>query len=361
VLLPLIFHTLSLSWELYVLFWNLLFASFIVYIVKGAIFMSMNGIDISRWQAGIDLAAVPCEFVVIKATEGTTYVNPYCDQHFQQGAKLGKKLGVYHFAGGGDAAAEAEYFVRNVRGYIKKAMLALDFELQDMADGAAWSKQWLDRVYALTGVKPLIYMSNYLVNNLDWSAVASFGYPLWNAYYYAYGIPMGYNPDAPLPERLGAWGKALLYQYTSEGILAGYSGDLDLDVFYGDPGDWDSYARGDGDSEASEEPPSPQPPVTYRIRPGDTLSGIAARYGTTAAVLAQLNGIANPNRIYAGQVIRIPAGASGSVQPAYYVVRRGDTLSGIAYRFNTTYQRLMQLNGIRNPNLIYAGQRLRIY
>ena len=39
--------------------------------------MSMNGIDISRWQAGINLAAVPCEFVVIKATEGTTYVNPY--------------------------------------------------------------------------------------------------------------------------------------------------------------------------------------------------------------------------------------------------------------------------------------------
>ena len=56
--------------------------------------MSMNGIDISRWQAGINLAAVPCEFVVIKATEGTTYVNPYCDQHFRQAAELGKKLGV---------------------------------------------------------------------------------------------------------------------------------------------------------------------------------------------------------------------------------------------------------------------------
>ena len=324
--------------------------------------MSMNGIDISRWQSGIDLGAVPCEFVVIKATEGTTYVNPYCDRHFQQAAKLGKKLGVYHFAGGKDAAAEAEYFVKNVRGYIKKAVLVLDFEIQDMGNGAVWSKQWLDRVYELTKVKPLIYMSNYLANHLDWSAVANGGYPLWNAYYYAYGTPMGYNPDAPLPERLGAWGKALLYQYTSEGRLPGYDGYLDLDVFYGEPRDWDRYAGKESETPDPPKPdPTPQPTVAYRVRPGDTLSKIAGRYGTTAAVLAQLNGIANPNLIYAGQVIRIPVGSTHPVEPTYYVVRRGDTLSGIAKRFGTTFQRLMQINGIRNPNLIYAGQRLRIH
>lgn len=323
--------------------------------------MSMNGIDISRWQAGIDLAAVPCEFVVIKATEGTTYVNPYCDRHFSQAAGLGKKLGVYHFAAGGNAAAEADYFVRNIRGYIGQAMLVLDFEQQNMTDGAAWSKQWLDRVYELTKVRPVIYMSNYMANHLDWSNVAKAGYPLWNAYYFAYGTPMGYDPDAPLPERLGAWGKALLYQYTSEGRLAGYSGHLDLDVFYGDPGDWDLQARAGGTVDPAPRPdPAPQPTMTYRVRPGDTLSGIAGRYGTTAAVLAQLNGIANPNLIYAGQVIRIPVGPVHPVEPTYYVVRRGDTLGGIAKRFGTTYQRLAQLNGIRNPNLIYVGQRLRI-
>lgn len=328
--------------------------------------MSMNGIDISRWQAGINLAAVPCEFVVIKATEGTTYVNPYCDQHFRQAAELGKKLGVYHFAGGGDAAAEAEYFVRNIRGYIGSVILALDFEIQNMGSGAAWSKRWLDRVYEETRVKPVIYMSNYLANHLDWSAVAAAGYPLWNAYYYAYGTPMGYNSDAPLPESLGPWGKALVYQYTSEGRLPGYNGYLDLDVFYGAPDDWDHYVREDGAAEPRPQPDptpptNPQPTFTYRIQPGDTLSKIAVRYGTTAAALAQLNGIANPNRIYAGQALRIPAGSSNSQQPTYYVVRRKDTLSGIARRFGTTYQRLMQLNGIRNPNLIYAGQRLRIH
>ena len=54
--------------------------------------MSMNGIDISSWQSGIDLAKVPCDFVIIKATEGLTYVNPDCDRAYQQGLKLGKKL-----------------------------------------------------------------------------------------------------------------------------------------------------------------------------------------------------------------------------------------------------------------------------
>ncbi len=328
--------------------------------------MSMNGIDISSWQRGIDLAAVPCEFVIVKATEGTSYLNPYCGENLRQAEGLGKKLGVYHFAGGGNPDAEAEYFAANVKNCIGKAILVLDWEIQDAQNGPEWAKRWLDRVYEITKVKPMIYMSNYLVNHLDWSAVASSGYRLWNAYYYNYGTPMGYNAEAPLPEKLGAWGKAALYQYTSEGKLSGYNGYLDLDVFYGNAGEWDAYARVEGmpgpdpKPEPDPEPtPEPQPTITYTVRRGDTLSGIASRFGTTYQRLAQLNGISNPNRIYVGQVLRIPASSSGS-SPTYYVVKRGDTLSGIASRFGTTYQKLAQLNGIRNPNRIYAGQRLRI-
>lgn len=342
---------------------NLLPPSGIDYSMKGAIIMSMNGIDISSWQRGIDLAAVPCEFVIVKATEGTSYLNPYCGENLRQAEGLGKKLGVYHFAGGGNPDAEAEYFAANVKNCIGKAILVLDWEIQDAPNGTEWAKRWLDRVYEITRVKPIIYMSNYLVNHLNWSAVSSAGYRLWNAYYYNYGTPMGYNPDAPLPEHLGAWGTALLYQYTSEGRLDGYNGNLDLDVFYGDPGDWDAYTRVDGRPAPEPEPeptPKPEPVITYTVRRGDTLSGIASRYHTTVAALAQFNGISNPNRIYAGQVIRIPAGSEGPAQPVYYVVKWGDTLSGIAVRFGTTYQRLMQLNGIQNPNRIYAGQRLRI-
>nr|WP_296266855.1 GH25 family lysozyme [uncultured Merdimonas sp.] len=260
--------------------------------------MSLNGIDISSWQKGINLSKVPCDFVIIKATEGLTYVNPDCDRAFQQGLRLGKKLGVYHFAGKNGASAEAEYFVNNIKGYIKKAVLALDWEGSGVSRGPAWAKEWLDKVYQLTGVKPLIYMNNSTVNGYDWSAVVNGDYGLWNAGYYAGDTVMGYNPDAPLIGGTGAWKFAALYQYTSSGRLSGYSGDLDLDVFYGDRAAWDAYAGGSSSSGAAQ-------PVVYTVKRGDTLSEIAQRYGTTYQRLAQINGISNPNLIYPGQKIRI--------------------------------------------------------
>ena len=61
----------------------------------------MKGIDISSWQAGLDAGKIPADFVIVKATEGTDYVNPNCDEHYQQAAAAGKKLGVYHFARNG--------------------------------------------------------------------------------------------------------------------------------------------------------------------------------------------------------------------------------------------------------------------
>ena len=97
---------------------------------------------------------------------------------------------------------------------------------------------------------------------------------------------------------------------------------------------------------------------TYTVRSGDTLSSIAAKFGTSYQALASLNGIANPNLIYVGQVLRVNGSAStGSV---YYTVRAGDNLSAIAARYGTSYQSIANLNGLANPNLIYAGQTLKI-
>lgn len=97
---------------------------------------------------------------------------------------------------------------------------------------------------------------------------------------------------------------------------------------------------------------------TYTVRSGDTLSSIAAKFGTNYQALASLNGISNPNLIYVGQVLRVNGSASaGSV---YYTVRAGDNLSAIASRYGTSYQSIAALNGLANPNLIYAGQTLKI-
>ena len=103
------------------------------------------------------------------------------------------------------------------------------------------------------------------------------------------------------------------------------------------------------------------------VRRGENLFRIALRYGTTTQALAAANGIVNVSRVYAGQRLVIPGRGSAPSTPAQptpsgqtYTVRRGDTLSGIALRYGVSMWALAQANGIRNPSLIYAGQVLRI-
>ncbi|MGD2207757.1 MAG: LysM peptidoglycan-binding domain-containing protein [Anaerolineae bacterium] len=106
---------------------------------------------------------------------------------------------------------------------------------------------------------------------------------------------------------------------------------------------------------------------TYTVHQGDTLYSIARKHGTTINAIVQVNGLANANYIYAGQRLIIPVGANtvGGSQSASgggqtHVVRRGDTLASIAYRYGTTAWAIASANGLRNPNYIYPGQRLRI-
>ena len=206
--------------------------------------MSMNGIDISNHQAGLDLGIVPCDFVICKATEGTGFVDKYCDGWIQKALAMGKSVGTYHFATGGTSGAqEAEYYYEHTKGYIGKGIFVLDWEGSAVNKGPGYAKDFLDRFKELTGIKPLIYMSNSVIHAYDWSAVVAGDYGLWNAGYYAGYQTMGYNPDAPLIGGTGPWEMAALYQYTSSGRLSGWNGNLDLDVFYGDAAAWEKYGN----------------------------------------------------------------------------------------------------------------------
>ncbi|MCI2190125.1 MAG: LysM peptidoglycan-binding domain-containing protein [Lactococcus lactis] len=97
---------------------------------------------------------------------------------------------------------------------------------------------------------------------------------------------------------------------------------------------------------------------SYIVKQGDTLSGIASNWGTDWQELARQNSLSNPNMIYIGQVIRFTGGKSGATARSY-TVRSGDNLSTIASRLGTTVRSLVSMNGISNPNLIYAGQTLK--
>lgn len=104
----------------------------------------------------------------------------------------------------------------------------------------------------------------------------------------------------------------------------------------------------------------PSAGATYTVVAGDTLSGIAARHNTTYQKLAEINGIADPNRIYPGQVLKVTGTPPPPQGSSVYIVKAGDTLSGIAGRHDTTYQELARINNIADPNVIYPGQHLRL-
>jgi GH25 family lysozyme M1 (1,4-beta-N-acetylmuramidase) len=307
--------------------------------------MTLNGIDIASYQAGLNAGTIDADFVIVKATQGTSYVNPYCDKHYQQAKVAGKLLGVYHYAGGGDPKAEADYFLSNIKGYIKEAILCLDWESADNArwgnGDAEWVKTWCDYVYDKTGVRPIVYVQASAISRL--SGIGDYG--LWVAQY-ANNNATGYQEH---PWNEGAYDCAIR-QYSSCGALSGYGGRLDLDKFYGDATAWHKYANPRGEA----KPVTPTPVRKSNEQVADEV--IAGAWG---------NGEDRKKRLtQAGYdynaIQNIVNNKMGGTHAQYYTVRSGDTLSGIASRYGTTYQHIAQINGIVNPNRIYAGQKIRI-
>ena len=324
-------------------------------------------VDVASHQAGIVTGALDCDAVICKATEGTGYVNPYCDEHYQSAKSAGKLLGVYHYASGGNPEAEAEFFINNVRGYLHEAILVLDWE---SGDNAAWGdSNWVARfcahIVALTGINPMIYVQRSSVGQC--TGLGDYG--IWLAEYPDYAA-RGWDDYYP-PNYSGDYA---MHQYTSSGAISGWAGPLDLSLFFGDENAWRAYAGATGQSvpapqlqaqaqvQAYTQPVVQTDGTTYIVQAGDTLSGIAARYGTTYQSLAAINNIPDPNKIYPGQEIVIngattEAPAAGAV---YYTIKPGDTLSGIAACYETTWQWLAEVNGISDPNLIFPGNTIRV-
>ncbi len=118
-----------------------------------------------------------------------------------------------------------------------------------------------------------------------------------------------------------------------------------------------------------KEYPTPQQPTPVRapayhtVRRGDTLSGLAARYGTSVAELRRLNAMNRKSVLRVGRKLKIPAAARKPIPvraPAYHTVRRGDTLSGLAARYGTSVARLCRLNGIRTGAVLPIGKKLKL-
>ena len=316
--------------------------------------MVMRGIDISKWQSGIDLSAVNADFVIVKATEGIGYVDKSCDGFFQKALSLGKKLGFYHFARPtNDPVREADFFYNNCRGYFGKGIPILDWESGNTSN-VMWAKRWLDRVYQLSGVKPVIYMSESVVNANDWSSVAAADYGLWVAKYRDNNPDYNYNmANAGSRPKVKWWKFYCMWQWTSTGRLNGYGGYLDCDVFYGDQSTWDAYV---GKSTSTTKPQTkPASKTTAQLAE----EVIAGQWG---------NGENRKKRLTAAgydynavqHMVNQKMAAKNKPASVYYTVKCGDTLSAIASKYGTTYTYLARINGIADPNRIYPGQKIRV-
>jgi lysozyme len=211
-----------------------------------------HGIDVSSHQAGIDLAAVPGDFVIVKATEDDDYISPVMHTQAASALDAGKRVGFYHFARPGDAGAQARFFVSAVSSYVGRATLWLDWESDAVAQGPGWALAWLDTVASLTGLTPGVYMNGSAASGYDWSAVAA-KYPLWYAGgpdYSDYGRSYT-DPSVP---SVPYWGAPLVHQYTEDGRLPGYGGSLDLNRLR-DRAAWDAMvgATAPADTTTTEE------------------------------------------------------------------------------------------------------------
>lgn len=222
--------------------------------------MSLNFIDISSYQSDINLDSVfaqnPLDGVIVKATEGMGYVNPYCDKWVQWLIRNNKPWGFYHYLNGHDPVAEAKRFIKDTINYFNDGVPALDFEGAIVsAYGTVYLRRFAETVYSETGVKPFIYCNlSTIQGDVDgFRALAENGYPLWLAQY-ASNSPMGFQPHPWQKGSIEPFKKITAHQYTSNGNLSGYPRALDLDIFYGDIDDWNTLACKDGTPKPSPVP-----------------------------------------------------------------------------------------------------------
>ena len=225
--------------------------------------------------------------------------------------------------------------------------LAMDFESFGNLDNYSINQialTFMQEVKRLSGKDVIIYSDAYNASN-------TFGYdlmvyPIWVAQY-----------EVSKPTVNSNWNSWAGWQYTDKGEVPGISVYVDRnkftkEVFLDD--------KSEIPNNNSNKPTEKY--INITIPYGATLSGIALQYNTTVSELARINNISNPNLIYAGSSLKIPVSSDNSncTNSITYVVKSGDTLSQIALNYNTTVAEIAYLNNIRNVNLIYPGQILYI-
>lgn len=346
-------------------------------------------IDISEFQnATFDYKKVgeQIEYAIIRVggtgygASHNVYQDSLFEKHYDGFTKAGVKLGVYFFAGAMNKAG-----VDKEVALVKKALankkidypVYYDIEVESYQGehgNLSKSKRTELAVYFCKEIEKLGYkagvytgISFWAYGKLDMTKFEN--YAVWIAQYNSFC-------QYTLPYDLWQYGPI---------TLEGYPYQLDGNKIIERVQNMPEPNIPEPEPVVSEPEPEPAPAPQdselqndpyYVVVAGDTLSKIAERFGTTYQELARLNGIANPNLIYVGQKLMLPKKEEEPVEekpveekPAttkpkkyiWYKVKAGDTLSGIAQKYKTSVPKLVKDNKIVNPNVIFVGQKLKVY
>ena len=311
-----------------------------------------RGIDISEFQGEIDFEEVRrsgIEAVYIRVGAGE-YTDEYFAENYERAKAAGLKIGFYHYVTARsveEGRRQARFFASLAAGREPDMRLAMDFEYfgsLSVSQINAISEAYLDELTALTRREAVIYSDLSNARNIFSRALAE-KYPLWAAQY-----------GADEPSANGKWREWVGFQYTDEGRVGGIYGNVDRNIFTEGIFLSDSW-RIDGEKRTTVRAGTRT--LTVYVRAGDTLWAIAREYGTTVEAIARENRIVDPNRIFVGERLRITLPARGSGEEIY-TVRRGDTPISIAGKFGVTLSALEDRNGLERGETIYAGDKLSI-
>ena len=203
----------------------------------------VKGIDVSKWQETIDWAKVAAsgkvDFAIVKATQGTTEVDPKFAENVAGASAQGIAVGMYHVANPvnklSEARAEADHFVAVAAPVAGNVIPALDIELSHVPAGMSpstlqdWARAWLNRVTSTLGVRPMIYgsvtMFTEKLANSTW--FADHGFPLWLARWGPLPSPL------PANDWQGQGWTFWQWEVSSAGAIPGITTDIDRDRYAG--------------------------------------------------------------------------------------------------------------------------------
>ena len=338
--------------------------------------MKLKGIDISTWQGNVDfnkVKAAGIDFAIIRTGYGSKGKDDKLDANVRGCEAVGLPYGFYHYSyarNEEEAKTEVQNLLNLIKGYKPTYPVYIDME-----DADGYKKN-----------NNVSYATCINICEIECKALEAAGY---YAGIYANLDWLNNKINSSKLDKFDKWvaqwhtkctyaGSYGVWQYTSDGKVNGISGRVDMNECYKDYPTMIKSAGLNGFKATTEttkpevaKPETNKKPVenvekpvenftTYKIKYGDTLSGIAAKYNTTYEYLAEINNIADPDKINAGDTIKVPGTATKKEEYINYTIKRGDTLSRIAAKYNTTVDTLVKLNNIKDEDKIYAGDTIKI-